>query len=63
MRGPFLASSTSETESFQENSRECAPVEFADPEDLPDPGIKPGSLELQVNSLPSHLESPHIHGL
>jgi len=30
MRGPFLASSTSETESFQENSRECAPVEFAE---------------------------------
>ena len=30
-------------------------VAFPSPGDLPDPGIKPGSLPLQVDSLPAEL--------
>ena len=29
---------------------------FPSPEDLPDPGIEPGSSELEANSLPSELQ-------
>ena len=35
---------------------------FTSPKDLPDPGIEPGSLALQVDSLPSEPQgSPKIH--
>ena len=37
---------------------------FPSPEDLPDPGIKPGSPALQANSLPLELQGrPSLHPL
>ena len=39
---------------------ECAPI--PSPGDLPNPGIKPGSPTLQVDSLPAGLPGkPHLH--
>ena len=32
---------------------------FSSPGDLPDPGIEPGSLALQADTLPSELQGKH----
>ena len=36
---------------------------FPSPGDLPDPGIEPGSPELQADSLPAELPGKPLHGL
>ena len=43
------------------NQQYWSGLSFPSPEDLPDPGIEPGSLELQADSLPSEPPGkPHI---
>ena len=36
---------------------------FPSPGDLPDPGIKPGSPELQADSLPTELRGKQVEGV